>query len=190
MMDRRKTMKKLLIVVLIGVAVAGMALAQSADWSIREVRDPVQLREKLNGDMGDIETRIAAVEATGVGGALASGKVIVGNAGGTGTAVTVTGDISLSNAGLADIKTNSVTSLDIADGAIVNADINASAAIVGTKLSSAVQTSLGKADSALQSNTTTLLTEGYLDVLDRTGTNWLAFVKAGLGSTNWIVEVQ
>ena len=45
---------------------------------------------------------------------------------------------------------NSVSSAKIVDGAIVDADINASAAIAKTKLSSAVQTSLGKADSATQ----------------------------------------
>lgn len=49
---------------------------------------------------------------------------------------------------------NSVTSAKIVDGAIVDADINASAAIAKTKLSSAVQTSLGKADSAMQLATT------------------------------------
>lgn len=45
---------------------------------------------------------------------------------------------------------NSVTSAKIVDGAITNADINASAAIVATKLAAAVQASLGKADSAVQ----------------------------------------
>lgn len=38
----------------------------------------------------------------------------------------------------------------ITDGTIVNADINASAAIVATKLAAGVQTSLGKADTATQ----------------------------------------
>ncbi len=45
---------------------------------------------------------------------------------------------------------NSVTSAKIVDGTIVDADINASAAIAKTKLSSAVQTSLGKADTSVQ----------------------------------------
>lgn len=58
---------------------------------------------------------------------------------------------------LSDTRTpsdNSVTSAKIVDGAIVNADINASAGIEGAKLASAVQTSLGKADSAVQPDRT------------------------------------
>ena len=56
---------------------------------------------------------------------LNSGSILVGNSSNVATAVTPTGDVTISNAG--------VTS--IAAGVIVNADVNASAAIAGTKIS-------------------------------------------------------
>jgi hypothetical protein len=55
---------------------------------------------------------------------LASGNIIVGSAGSVPTAVAVTGDITLSNAGVTAI----------AAGVIVDADINSAAAIADTKL--------------------------------------------------------
>jgi len=57
---------------------------------------------------------------------LNSGNLIVGSSGGVATSVTVTGDVTISNAGVTAI----------AAGAIVNADINANAAIAFSKLAS------------------------------------------------------
>ena len=84
--------------------------------------------------------RIDAIEAGTKMPLIPSGKIIVGNSGGTGEVQTVTGDITLSNAGVAAI----------AAGVIVNADIATNAAIAGSKLATAVQDSLALADSALQ----------------------------------------
>ena len=84
--------------------------------------------------------RIDAIEAGTKLPLIPSGKIIVGNSGGTGEAQTVTGDISLSNEGVAAI----------AAGVIVDADINANAAIAGSKLATAVQDSLALAGSAVQ----------------------------------------
>ena len=56
---------------------------------------------------------------------LSAGNIVLGNAGNVATSTAVTGDVTISNAG--------VTS--IARGVIVNADVNASAAIAGTKIS-------------------------------------------------------
>jgi len=56
--------------------------------------------------------------------ALNSGSLLVGNASNVATAVTPTGDVTISNTGVTAI----------ASGVIVNADINASAAIADTKL--------------------------------------------------------
>ncbi len=56
--------------------------------------------------------------------ALASAHILVGNGSGVATDVAVTGDISIDNTGLTAI----------ASGVIVNADVNASAAIAGSKL--------------------------------------------------------
>lgn len=67
---------------------------------------------------------------------LSSGAILVGNASNVAAAVTLTGDVTISNTG--------VTS--IASGAIVNADINASAAIAVSKLAN------GTARQLLQAN--------------------------------------
>lgn len=55
---------------------------------------------------------------------LASGNILVGSAGNVATSVAVTGDIGITNAGLTSISS----------GVIVNADVNASAAIAYSKL--------------------------------------------------------
>lgn len=59
--------------------------------------------------------------------ALASGNILVGSVGNVATSVAVTGDIFISNAGVTGISS----------GVIVDADVNASAAIAGTKVAPA-----------------------------------------------------
>ena len=138
-------MKKLILAAVIVAGVAALIAQAAQDTAldgVAEVRNPVRLKTWLETNAQDAETRLAAVEATEAGGALASGKIVVGNSGGTGEAQTVTGDISLSDAGVSAI----------ASGVIVNADVATNAAIVSTKLATAAQTSLGKADTALQPN--------------------------------------
>ncbi|HSW91431.1 MAG TPA: hypothetical protein VLG09_02200 [Candidatus Saccharimonadales bacterium] len=84
---------------------------------------------------------------------------LAGDLGGPGTAATApvistgaitSGKIATGAVSTAKIQTGAVTSNEIADGTITNTDISASAAIAKTKLDSGTQTSLGKADSALQ----------------------------------------
>lgn len=84
---------------------------------------------------------------------------LAGDLGGSGTTATapVITDGAITNSKIANgaISTNKlgagvVTTNEIADGTITNTDISASAAIARTKLDSSTQTSLGKADSALQ----------------------------------------
>lgn len=121
----------MLIVALIAYGAQDTALSQ------KEVRDPRQLELWLESNASDAETRLAAVEGGdvpgAVGGALASGKIVVGNSGGTGEARTVSGDLRLSNTGVASIP---------------------AAAVELTNCSSSVQSSLGKADTAIQSGAT------------------------------------
>ena len=57
--------------------------------------------------------------------ALTSANILVGNGSNVATSVTVTGDIGITNTGLTSISS----------GVIVNGDVNASAAIAGTKIS-------------------------------------------------------
>lgn len=62
--------------------------------------------------------------------ALTSGNILVGNGSNVATSVAMTGDIGISNAGVTAIQS----------GVIVNADVNASAAIDGSKISPAFTT--------------------------------------------------
>jgi hypothetical protein len=67
------------------------------------------------------ETRVVTVKTAGPQGTFTDGNL---------------GDVTVSSNGTAiSINSNAVTSAKIADGAIVDADINASAAIAGTKIS-------------------------------------------------------
>ena len=56
---------------------------------------------------------------------LSAGNIVLGNASNVATSTAVTGDVTISNAGVTSIASN----------VIVNADVNASAAIAGTKIS-------------------------------------------------------
>jgi hypothetical protein len=74
-----------------------------------------------------------------------SGQVLLGTTtSGVITATTLSGDVTVTGAGVTAIGSGKVTSDMIADGAIVNADINAAAAIAYTKLN--LSTSIVNAD--------------------------------------------
>lgn len=92
---------------------------------------------------------------------LSSGNILVGNGSNVATSVAVTGDVTISNAGVTAIGTGKVTSSMILDGTIVNADINASAAIAGSKLQAASNTNSGTLSYYLESTfTPTYTTSG------------------------------
>lgn len=134
-------MKKIIIAAFVCAFTLSIAYAaQNSAASIRNVRDPVQLQELLNSNSADAQSRLAAIEATAVGSALAPGYIIVGNASTVSAAVAVSGDIGITSAGVAAISSN----------VIVDADIKTNALIAATKLSVAAQASLALADSALQ----------------------------------------
>ena len=65
---------------------------------------------------------------------MAAGSVMLGNASNVPTATSVTGDVTISNTGVTTIASGAVTSAKIANGTIVNEDINDSAAISLSKL--------------------------------------------------------
>ncbi len=70
----------------------------------------------------------------GLSSALASGNIFVGNAGNIATGVAMSGDATINNTGAVTVGTGAITSTKILDATIVNADINAAAAIAGTKV--------------------------------------------------------
>ena len=88
---------------------------------------------------------------------LTAAQILVGNGSNVATAVAVTGDISINNAGLTAI----------AAGAIVDADINSSAAISGSKIVAGTTSVVGVVqltDSAASSSTTTAATPAAVKV--------------------------
>ena len=102
----------------------------------------------LNNVTTEIETElttnaanIATLSAAGVGGTLAPDSLIVGNDTTNATAMAVTGDVTITQDG-----TNVTTA--IASAVIVNADVNASAAIALTKLAAVEPTYVIVGDAA------------------------------------------
>lgn len=65
---------------------------------------------------------------------ITAASVLLGNASNVPTATAVTGDVTINSSGVTAIGSGKVTSTMILDGTIVDGDINASAAIVDTKL--------------------------------------------------------
>lgn len=110
-----------------------------------------------------------------LGTSLASANLFIGSAGGVATAQAITGDIAISNTG--------VTS--IAPGVIVNADVNASAAIDGTKISpnfgsQAVSTTGTLAAGATSINgSLNVLANNELRLQDTTGGEYFGIKSAG-----------
>ncbi|MDB5185212.1 MAG: hypothetical protein JWN38_1020 [Candidatus Saccharibacteria bacterium] len=111
---------------------------------------------------------------------------LAGDLGGSGTAATapVISDGAITNSKIANgsVSTNklaagAVTSNEIADATITNTDISATAAIARTKLDTATQTSLGKADTALQ-------TAPVTSVNTHTGAVTLVQADVGLGNVD------
>lgn len=175
-------MKYLNLILAMMLVAMGVYAAQDSALSIRQVRDPVQLRDKINANAADAESRIAAVEAAGVGGALASASIIVGNSGGTGAAVAVTGDITLSNAGV----------VAIASGVIVNADVATNAAIVATKISGTAVTYATAAQADTNASTTaTAYVPAFVGqvLVGATGSTSSVWIAKGVTTNDW-VQVQ
>jgi hypothetical protein len=101
-------MKKACLTLALLLVAIGAYAAQKTDYTIRQVRDPVQLRTYLNANAADAQSRIAAVEAAGVGGTLEPALIIVGNASSNAAAVAVSGDVTIATNGAVTIAANAV----------------------------------------------------------------------------------
>lgn len=97
----------------------------------------------LTGDIVNADISTSAAIAFSKLASLTSANILVGNGSNVATAVAVTGDVTVSNAGVTAIGSSKVTSAMIVDGTIVDADINASAAIAGSKLQAASASNVG-----------------------------------------------
>lgn len=110
------------------LADTGTMKLQGGDWTPLQY-DTLQL---ISDGTNWVETsRTVSSGVTDL--ALADGHILVGNSSGLAADVAVTGDISITNAGVTAI----------ASGVIVNADVSASAAIAVTKLEAANTVGLG-----------------------------------------------
>jgi len=117
-------MKKLTLTLaaLLVCGVAAHAGVLSTAWTLRNVVDPPDLRDGLIADSTAADTRLDAIEASGVGVAAA---LTVGS-------ISTTGTVTISEGALTD---STVVSADVKDDTLVNADINSAAAIASSKLS-------------------------------------------------------
>jgi hypothetical protein len=161
-----------LIVILAGLSLAGACYGQTVSVVAE------------TGEFIGVPTaaRIDAIEAGTKLPLLASGKIIVGNSGGTGTAVTVTGDFTVSNAGVGAI----------ASGVIVNADVATNAAIASTKLSGVAGTPAAAGSVSGTTNTVTVtVKDGAAETIAarRLVRVWMSEAAYGVPSTNNIESV-
>jgi hypothetical protein len=131
--------------------------------------------------------------------ALASANILVGNGSGVATAVAVTGDVTISNAGVTAIGASKVTSTMLAGsiayakltltGSIVNADVASAAAVAGTKISpdfgsqNVLTTGTGTFSSLSQTGNTLTIDS------DSTGAQ-LTIIKTGANTNQLYITAQ
>jgi hypothetical protein len=120
-----------------------------------------------DGTSGDVLTTngsgvLSWAAASGSLPSLTSAKVWVGNGSNVATAVDLTGDVTITNAGVTAIGASKVTSSMINNGTIVDADINASAAIARSKIASGTNYALLVNSSAGAMSELTCATSGYV----------------------------
>lgn len=176
-------MTKLISIGVLAGALFGLVAYAAQDVAIErvEVRDPVRLEAYLEANATDAQARLAALEGSlGTNPTLA---VAVGALATTGTATAAIGSIgvltvtgSMSTTGVVTIAEgkladSTIVSADIKDGEIVNADINASAAIALTKLAA------GNLGVAYITNAVPALAGGNFYIVD---TTQLVFVAGAI----------
>jgi hypothetical protein len=101
----------------------------------------------VNGTIVNEDVNASAAIALSKLAAGTQGTVVIHNSSGVPTATALSGDVTVTNAGVTAIGSGKVTSDMIADSTIVNADISTSAAIVDTKLAT-ISTALKVSNSA------------------------------------------
>jgi hypothetical protein len=140
----------------------------------------------------DAQGRITSASNTTISGVspvrstLSSGNIWVGNASNQAAAVSVSGDATLSNTGVLTINNEAVTSAKIADGTIVDADINSSAQIGWGKISKS-GSSLGD----LATRSAGDLDSGNLDIARMpTGGNWSISSDLSIAGSTLVVKTN
>lgn len=129
---------------------------------------------------------------------LPSGQIFIGNSFGYAQPQTMSGDATISNAGVLTISSNAINSSKIADGSITNDDINSSAGISVSKLAAGsngqVLTTVGGTPTWSSSGSGIPAPAGAVtdDLLYYDGSNWIAkkLVLANTGSGTPINNMQ
>ena len=94
----------------------------------------ITIRDEINGNIDNANIKAAAQILPAKLQDQTAGKLLLANSSGVITATTLTGDVTSDSSGVTTIGASKITSAKILDGEIVNADINASAAIAYSKL--------------------------------------------------------
>ena len=134
----------------------------------------------VNGSLVNANLAANAAIAFSKLASLSSAQIIVGNGSSVPTAVAVTGDIAITNAG--------VTS--IAAGAIVDADISGSAAITGSKVTTGTTSAVGVlqlTDSATSTSATTAATPAAVKIAKDAADAAATTANAALATTGGVL---
>ena len=110
----------------------------------------VSAQQLLVSINGVIQKPVAGTGQPSEGFSVDGTDIILGDAPATGSDFFI---LTFKSLGVSEPADNSVTSAKIVDGAIVNADINASAAIAGTKITPTFTSAISQSDSGGSSNT-------------------------------------
>jgi hypothetical protein len=139
-----------------------------------------------DGTIVDADINSSAAIAFSKLASLASAHILVGNASGVPTSTTVSGDVTITNAGVTAIASNVIVNADINSAAaiaysklalasgIVNTDISASAAVVYSKLAlsdSIVNADINSAAAIVDTKLATIATAGKVSNSATTATN-------------------
>ncbi|MDO6492820.1 MULTISPECIES: beta strand repeat-containing protein [unclassified Cellulophaga] len=107
---------------------------------------------------------------------ISDGNILVGDATNTAAQVSISGDATLANTGALTIEDNAITSVKILDNEIVNSDVNAAAAIDGSKITPVFTSNV---------STTGTVTIGAYTLLNTDGTTGQVLTTDGSGTATW-----
>ena len=167
----------------------GIDAAKLADGTVSnaELQYINSLTSNAQTQISTNATDITALET------LADGKIYLGNGSNVATEVTMSGDVTMSNAGAATIGASKVVSSMIADGTIVDADISSSAAIAQSKVSNLTTDLAAKAPLASPTFTGTVtaptLVAGTNTFPTNRGTANQVLTTDGSGTLAWSAPV-